>query len=340
MGDNEETIIIEELDEDDEENVFLFSGDEKKFGKLIIFTLRAIDNYFQLEENVVGNSSVVNELEQREVSDAFKSLREACRESECEDILIETFRGLSGFGRANWVQLQNFMQETTMGSSKKSVEEASQRRENESLKCDLEEKDKMIKTLIRDNNEMKAMVETLRNTVPHSAPVSTPISPNGTVVVNETKTQASVLLPPPLLAPTTEGSVPRTLPSLPPPPPPSTLSSPLPPPPTMPITSSVSVPSTIPSSLPPPPPSIGTSLPSLSTGFSLPPPPPMIGTLPPPPPAIGSLPPPPPSIGLLPPPPNLGSLPPLPNIGVPGLPNIGLPGLPPLPSLGGGPKLK
>ena len=48
MGENEETIIIEELDDEDEENEFLLSGDEKKFGKLIIYTLRAIDNYFQL----------------------------------------------------------------------------------------------------------------------------------------------------------------------------------------------------------------------------------------------------------------------------------------------------
>lgn len=47
------------MDDEEEENVFLLSGDEKKFGKLIIYTLRAIDNYFQLEENIVRTDTTV-----------------------------------------------------------------------------------------------------------------------------------------------------------------------------------------------------------------------------------------------------------------------------------------
>ena len=46
--------------------MFISNTDEKAFGKFVVLTLRQIDHYFTIEENVVGsNRNAMTELEQR-----------------------------------------------------------------------------------------------------------------------------------------------------------------------------------------------------------------------------------------------------------------------------------
>lgn len=48
------------------------------------------------------------------------------------------------------------------------------------MKCEIEEKEKMIKTLLRDNNEIKTAMENLRSTIASTSSTNT----GGTVTVN------------------------------------------------------------------------------------------------------------------------------------------------------------
>ena len=133
------------------------SGDQKRFSKLIVSTLNAINNYFKLEENVVGETSSMSEVELKEISDAFNGLKSVCRESDCQDILLETVRNMQEFGRSNWIQLQSFIRDTRQGTSRSrtDMDESVQHREIEGLKAEMDEKERMIKTLLKDNNSIK-----------------------------------------------------------------------------------------------------------------------------------------------------------------------------------------
>jgi hypothetical protein len=161
-----------ELDsEDDDDNyiaVHLAENDKKSFNKFILDTFSEIQHFYKYSvilEDGLGEGEqyelVTESVEKVKkygltMEEYMKRIKGSCTKNGCEDLMLSCLKNIQYFEKSEWKKLEQFLEQDISG--------VKIRNDPESLKKQLEEKEKELKNLKKENMELKTgMVSMIGN---------------------------------------------------------------------------------------------------------------------------------------------------------------------------------